>query len=87
MLNRQNVKNVLIPLVPGEMKVTVVDDSTLQVARRGESESSISAWSSILADVRFVEQRRGVWFSDGHGDIDRFRDMIVRYVLSQPLEW
>lgn len=39
MLNRQTVKNVLIPLVPGEMKLTVVDASTLQVARRGESES------------------------------------------------
>lgn len=39
MLNRQTVKNVTLPLVPGEMKVTVVDAATLQVARRGESKS------------------------------------------------
>lgn len=39
MLNRQAVKNVTIPLVPGEMKATVIDASMLQVARRGESES------------------------------------------------
>jgi len=39
MLNRQTVRNVTIPLVPGEMKLTVVDTSTLQVARRGESGS------------------------------------------------
>ena len=38
MLNRQTVKNVTLPLVPGEMKLTVVDASTLQVAQRGESE-------------------------------------------------
>lgn len=38
MLNRQAVKNVTIPLVPGEMKATVIDASMLQVARRGESE-------------------------------------------------
>jgi hypothetical protein len=37
MLNRQAVKNVTMPLIPGEMKLTVVDASTLQVARRGES--------------------------------------------------
>jgi len=37
MLNRQMVKNVTLPLVPGEMKLTVVDTATLQVARRGES--------------------------------------------------
>lgn len=37
MLNRQTVKNITLPLVPGEMKLTVVDASTLQVARRGES--------------------------------------------------
>lgn len=40
MLNRQTVRNVTIPLVPGEMKLTVVDTSTLQVARRGESEQN-----------------------------------------------
>lgn len=38
MLNRQAIKNVFLPLVPGEMKLTVTDESTLQVARRGESE-------------------------------------------------
>jgi len=37
MLNRLAVKNVTIPLVPGEMKLTAVDASMLQVARRGES--------------------------------------------------
>lgn len=37
MLNRQAVKNVTMPLIPGEMKASVVDPTTLQVARRGES--------------------------------------------------
>jgi hypothetical protein len=37
MLNRQNVRNVTIPLVPGEMKVTVADIKMLQVARRKHS--------------------------------------------------
>lgn len=37
MLNRQTVKNVTIPLYPGEMKVKAIDASMLQVARRGES--------------------------------------------------
>ena len=41
MLNRQTVKNVFMPLVPGEMKLSVVDASTLQVARRGESEQVV----------------------------------------------
>ncbi|GFZ47758.1 hypothetical protein JCM24511_05505 [Saitozyma sp. JCM 24511] len=36
MLNRQTVKNVTIPLVPGEIKVTAVGESMLQVARRGD---------------------------------------------------
>ena len=44
MLNRQTVKNVLIPLVPGEIKCTIVDASTLQVARRGESRFRVSLW-------------------------------------------
>jgi hypothetical protein len=39
MLNRQTVKNVTIPLVPGEIKVTAVGESMLQVARRGDSGS------------------------------------------------
>ena len=78
MLNRQTVKNVMIPLVPGEMKVTVVDDSTLQVARRGESRSHTSSEHVRATDIRVAEQRRGVWFSDNTGDIDRFRDVIVR---------
>jgi hypothetical protein len=47
MLNRQTVRNVTIPLIPGEMKLTVVDTSTLQVARRGES------WScSVVLKVK-----------------------------------
>ena len=37
MLNRQAVKNVTLPLIPGEIKCSIVDPSTLQVARRGES--------------------------------------------------
>lgn len=37
MLNRQTVKNPAIPLVPGEMKLTTLDDGMLQVARRGDS--------------------------------------------------
>ena len=37
MLNRQAVKNVTMPLIPGEMKASIVDPTTLQVARRGES--------------------------------------------------
>lgn len=39
MLNRQTVKNPAIPLVPGEMKLTALDDGMLQVARRGDSKS------------------------------------------------
>lgn len=38
MLNRQTVKNVTIPLIPGEMKASIIDANMLQVARRGESE-------------------------------------------------
>jgi hypothetical protein len=41
MLNRQTVKNVTIPLVPGEMKVTAVGAGMLQIARRGESMSPV----------------------------------------------
>jgi hypothetical protein len=41
MLNRQTVKNVTIPLVPGEIKVTAVGESMLQVARRGDSGSQV----------------------------------------------
>lgn len=37
MLNRQAVKNVTIALVPGEMKATIGDTTTLHLARRGES--------------------------------------------------
>lgn len=47
MLNRQAVKNVTIPLIPGETKLSVVDSSTLQVARRGESASNLSALSIV----------------------------------------
>lgn len=42
MLNRLAVKNVTLPLVPGEMKLTMVDAKMLQVARRGESVLPIS---------------------------------------------
>ncbi|WVO16625.1 hypothetical protein L204_104304 [Cryptococcus depauperatus] len=45
MLNRQTVKNPAIPLVPGEMKMTVVDAGMLQVARRGEK-MRIGIWFS-----------------------------------------
>lgn len=43
MLNRQAIKNITIPLVPGEMKATIGDATTLHLARRGESENS-SRW-------------------------------------------
>ena len=36
MLNRQSFKNVTIPLVPGEMKVTDIDQRAFVLARRGE---------------------------------------------------
>ncbi|WWC59539.1 uncharacterized protein I303_102095 [Kwoniella dejecticola CBS 10117] len=36
MLNRQGLKNPAIPLIPGEMKLTVIDQGMLQVARRGD---------------------------------------------------
>ncbi|ORX33937.1 hypothetical protein BD324DRAFT_637747 [Kockovaella imperatae] len=51
MLNRQTVKNVLIPLVPGEIKCTVVDSSTLQVARRGEKQRRGVWFSDGQVDV------------------------------------
>lgn len=41
MLNRQTVKNPAIPLVPGEMKLTTLDDGMLQVARRGDSKPAM----------------------------------------------
>ncbi|KAK1921591.1 hypothetical protein DB88DRAFT_498514 [Papiliotrema laurentii] len=62
MLNRQAVKNVTMPLIPGEMKATIVDPTTLQVARRGE------------------KVKRGIWFSDGAEDVERFRQTILRCV-------
>ncbi|EIW71233.1 hypothetical protein TREMEDRAFT_56356, partial [Tremella mesenterica DSM 1558] len=36
LLNRQAVKNVLIPLTPGDMRVSVVDQNNMHIARRGE---------------------------------------------------
>lgn len=45
MLNRQTVKNPAIPLVPGEMKLTTLDDGMLQVARRGDK-TRIGIWFS-----------------------------------------
>lgn len=38
MLNRATVKNVLWPLIPGEMRVTPTKDEMLIVERRGEGE-------------------------------------------------
>ena len=39
MLNRAIVKNVLLPLVPGEIRVTPTSDSMLIVEKRGEGMS------------------------------------------------
>jgi hypothetical protein len=36
MLNRATLKNVLWPLIPGEMRVTPTKDEMLIVERRGE---------------------------------------------------
>lgn len=38
MLNRATVKNVLLPLIPGEIRVTPTSDDMLIVERRGEGE-------------------------------------------------
>ncbi|WVQ75930.1 hypothetical protein IAR50_005565 [Cryptococcus sp. DSM 104548] len=65
MLNRQTVKNPAIPLVPGEMKMTVIDDGMLQVARRGE------------------KTRIGIWFSEGHEQVETFRAAILA-IVGQP---
>lgn len=46
MLNRQTVKNVTIALIPGEIKVTVVKEDMLQIARRGES-AFASSWMNL----------------------------------------
>ncbi|OXG13751.1 hypothetical protein C361_05893 [Cryptococcus neoformans Tu259-1] len=62
MLNRQTVKNPAIPLVPGEMKLTALDDGMLQVARRGD------------------KARIGVWFSEGHELVQKFRTTILGIV-------
>ncbi|WRT64713.1 uncharacterized protein IL334_001647 [Kwoniella shivajii] len=45
MLNRQGLKNPAIPLIPGEMKLTIVDRAMLQVARRGDKQR-IGIWFS-----------------------------------------
>nr|XP_019008416.1 uncharacterized protein I206_06975 [Kwoniella pini CBS 10737]OCF47197.1 hypothetical protein I206_06975 [Kwoniella pini CBS 10737] len=45
MLNRQGLKNPAIPLIPGEMKLTVIDQGMLQVARRGDKQR-IGVWFS-----------------------------------------
>ncbi|WVF69741.1 hypothetical protein IAT40_004520 [Kwoniella sp. CBS 6097] len=50
MLNRQAVKNPAIALVPGEMKMTVIDQTMLQVARRGEKQR-IGIWFSEGPEV------------------------------------
>lgn len=39
MLNRAIVKNVLLPLIPGEIRVTPTSDSMLIVEKRGEGTS------------------------------------------------
>ncbi|KAK4687779.1 hypothetical protein P7C73_g2331, partial [Tremellales sp. Uapishka_1] len=65
MLNRQTVKNPIIPLVPGEMKLTVVDKNMLQVSRRKQ---------------RHEEQKTpiGIWFSEGSHGLERFKSAILR---------
>ncbi|OCF77003.1 hypothetical protein I204_02712 [Kwoniella mangroviensis CBS 8886] len=50
MLNRQGLKNPAIPLVPGEMKLTVIDQGMLQVARRGDKQR-IGIWFSEGPDA------------------------------------
>ncbi|WWC86832.1 uncharacterized protein L201_001711 [Kwoniella dendrophila CBS 6074] len=50
MLNRQGLKNPAIPLVPGEMKLTVIDQAMLQVARRGDKQR-IGIWFSEGPEV------------------------------------
>ncbi|XAO21409.1 hypothetical protein I312_100158 [Cryptococcus bacillisporus CA1280] len=62
MLNRQTVKNPAIPLVPGEMKLTTLDDGMLQVARRGD------------------KTRIGIWFSEGHEIVQKFRTTVLDIV-------
>ncbi|WWD21550.1 hypothetical protein CI109_106036 [Kwoniella shandongensis] len=61
MLNRQTVKNPAIPLVKGEMKLTVVDQGMLQVARRGdklrigiwfsEGEEAVNRFRSVILGI------------------------------------
>ncbi|WVQ83297.1 hypothetical protein IAT38_005436 [Cryptococcus sp. DSM 104549] len=50
MLNRQTVKNPAIPLVPGEMKMTVLDQEMMQVARRGDK-TRTAVWFSEGAEM------------------------------------
>jgi len=76
MLNRQTVKNVTLPLAPGEMKLTVVDAATLQVARRGESE--LNSTTLCHPELKQLELRRGIWFSEGSEAVERFRATILR---------
>ncbi|KAL1411667.1 hypothetical protein Q8F55_002632 [Vanrija albida] len=55
LLNRAAIKNVTIPLVPGEMKAKVIDASMLQVSRRGEK-APYGIWFADSADVqRFAD--------------------------------
>lgn len=49
MLNRAIVKNVLLPLIPGEIRVTPTSDSMLIVEKRGEGTS-----------LRFIDGRTGI---------------------------
>lgn len=93
MLNRQTVKNAVIPLIPGEMKVTIVDQAMLQVARRGESASfplllfffscsplllkRILVAAGLICET-MTELRTAIWFSEGAEAVDRFRSAVLR---------
>ncbi|WOO80721.1 mRNA-decapping enzyme 1B [Vanrija pseudolonga] len=55
LLNRAAIKNVTIPLVPGEMKAKVIDASMLQLQRRGEK-APYGIWFADPSDVpRFAD--------------------------------
>ncbi|ORY30371.1 hypothetical protein BCR39DRAFT_466673, partial [Naematelia encephala] len=71
MLNRQSVKNVAIPLIPGEVKLTTVNSDILQVARRGEKQRR-GVWFHGGAEAlerfrkaiyEYAEPSRSLWMS------------------------
>ncbi|KIR27334.1 hypothetical protein I307_04144 [Cryptococcus deuterogattii 99/473] len=50
-VKRQTVKNPAIPLVPGEMKLTTLDDGMLQVARRGDRHEIVQKFRTTVLDI------------------------------------